>query len=358
MMNSDNTTGVPLSADARRWMDALFVRMFQLLHVFETDNFDESRYRGESAQTFYYDRHAAYFSFFVRNADYFFRARKLLFDDASRELLDQLILFRFLGHLHVRLPFNTSDNRARRAIIDSWKLYDTPDAGLFGPLAVFSVPTEAEDIAVKCWIENVEATFLVRPYYFDRGGESIAPVPGDHVVDAGGCFGDTALAFAQTVGKSGHVYTFDPLPKHCEIMRENFAMNPALSPRISIFEVGVADENRVGSNSHAADGVINPGANVFGGEISTRTIDSLVTEGVLPRIDFVKMDIEGSELGSLMGAEGALRKWTPRLAISLYHRPEDLFTIPLWIDALGCGYRLFLDHYSIHHEETVLYATT
>ena len=95
---------------------------------------------------------------------------------------------------------------------------------------------------------------------------------------------------------------------------------------------------------------------MVGGDLPTRSIDSLVSEGVIERIDFIKMDIEGSELAALMGGEFALRKWKPKLAISLYHRPEDLFAIPIWIESLQCGYRFFLDHYSIHHEETVLYA--
>ena len=53
-----------------------------------------------------------------------------------------------------------------------------------------------------------------------------------------------------------------------------------------------------------------------------------------------------------------IRRWRPNLgAISIYHRPEDFFVIPAWIDSLGLGYRFYLDHYSIHNEETVLYAT-
>ena len=83
----------------------------------------------------------------------------------------------------------------------------------------------------------------------------------------------------------------------------------------------------------------------------------LVAEGVVPRIDFIKVDVEGSELPALVGADAALRQWRPKLAISLYHRPEHFFTIPLWLDSLGIGYRFFLDHYSIHHEETVPFGT-
>jgi FkbM family methyltransferase len=355
MMSETIEAAAPADA-AAKWQDEIIVRMFKLMHSFEPDNFDAVRYRGESPTAFYYERHAAYFSFFLRNVREFHLARSLLGDAESRELFDLIVLFRTLGHMHVRLPFNTPEMRARAAVPDTWKLYDTPDAGMFGPLALFSVPTAGPDIAVKCWKENIEATFLTRPYYFERGGVRVAPSQGDHVIDAGACFGDTALAFAQSVGEAGRVYSFDPLPKHFEIMRENFAMNPSLAPSIAAFDVGLAAENHRAATPDAANGVINPGANVFNFDVSTRTIDSLVDEGALPRVDFVKMDIEGSELGALKGAEVAIRKWKPRLAISLYHRREDLFTIPLWIDGLDCGYRFFLDHYSIHHEETVLYA--
>ena len=85
-------------------------------------------------------------------------------------------------------------------------------------------------------------------------------------------------------------------------------------------------------------------------------MDHLVETSEVPRIDFIKMDIEGSELAALKGGENVLRRDRPRLAISLYHRIDDFFAIPLWIDGLGCGYRFYLEHYSIHGEETVLYA--
>jgi FkbM family methyltransferase len=349
---------VPLrSADAQLWLDELIRRMFQLMHRFEQDNFDAERYRNESANAFFADRHAAYFSFLVRNAADFFRARHLLGDEVSRELYDQLILFRTMGHLHVRLPYSTSELQEHRETADGWRIAETADSGLLGPLAIFSVPWRGAEIRVKCWRENVTAMFLMRQYFLHRDGIAVEPTPGDHVIDAGGCFGDTALAFAHAVGDTGHVYTFDPLPKHCQIMHESFAANPTLASRISVFEVGLSEGDRAGTGPALPAETINPGATAFDEAIPTRAIDSLVTEGAFPRVDFIKMDVEGSELAALKGGVAALRKWKPKLAISLYHRPEDFFAIPLWLDSLHCGYRFFLGHYSIHSEETVLYAS-
>jgi FkbM family methyltransferase len=338
-----------------QWLDALIARMFQLMHNMEQNNFDASRYRNEAPNAFFYDRHAAYFSFVLKHADEFHDARTLLCDDASRGLFDQLVLFRLLGHLHVRLPFNTPENRAKLATAEQWRVEDTRDVSAFGPLSIFRVPGEEHDIRVKGLKENVIWTFLYKQYYFERGGVAIKPERGDRVVDAGGCFGDTALGFADTVGEHGHVYVFDPLPKHCAIMREQLAMNPGLAPRISVFPLGLSDHvNDV--SPLADDGVIDPGARVISPAVPITTIDEVVARGNVPHVDLIKMDIEGSELSALRGAEATIRRWRPKLAISLYHRPEDFFSIPFWIESLGIGYQLFLDHYSIHHEETVLYA--
>jgi len=81
----------------------------------------------------------------------------------------------------------------------------------------------------------------------------------------------------------------------------------------------------------------------------------LVEAGVVERVDMIKMDIEGHELPALRGAERALRRFRPRLAISIYHQWEDYFRIPLYLNELGLGYRFYLDNYTISDGETVLY---
>jgi FkbM family methyltransferase len=296
-------------ADSDAWLRMLIVRMFQLMHHFEPDNFDGGRYQGIAPNTFFFERHADYFGFLLKNARNFFQARCLLSDEQSKALYDRLVLFRILGHMHVRLPFNTPGVLDFDSVTSQWKIEDSNDVGMFGPLAVFAIPTDSGVLRIKCWSGNVAASFLYSQYFFYRDGESIAPESGDEVIDGGGCFGDTALVFANAIGGKGRVHTFDPLKKHCEIMRESFAMHPALAGRISIHEVGLANEDNQGSPSHGRDYTIDPGARVVvGGDLPTRSIDSLVNEGVITRIDYIKMDIEGSELPALIGAEQSLSK--------------------------------------------------
>jgi hypothetical protein len=74
-------------------------------------------------------------------------------------------------------------------------------------------------------------------------------------------------------------------------------------------------------------------------------------------VDFIKMDIEGGELSALLGAAQTIKRFHPTLAISGYHKVEDMIMLPALIRGLDPGYRLYLEHYTIHQEETVIFAT-
>lgn len=58
------------------------------------------------------------------------------------------------------------------------------------------------------------------------------------------------------------------------------------------------------------------------------TIDKLVSELKLERVDFIKMDIEGAEQKAIFGARETLARYRPRMAICVYHLPDDPVTIP------------------------------
>lgn len=73
-------------------------------------------------------------------------------------------------------------------------------------------------------------------------------------------------------------------------------------------------------------------------------------------VGIIKMDIEGFEPLALEGARGLLERQRPALLICVYHRPEHLWTIPLWIYDLNLGYKLSLRHHGASSSETVCYA--
>ena len=61
-------------------------------------------------------------------------------------------------------------------------------------------------------------------------------------------------------------------------------------------------------------------------------------------------------VNALLGAENTIKKWSPKLAISLYHKPEDVLEIPDLLLKLNENYRFALRHYTMSYGETVLYA--
>jgi FkbM family methyltransferase len=73
-------------------------------------------------------------------------------------------------------------------------------------------------------------------------------------------------------------------------------------------------------------------------------------------ITFIKMDVEGAELNALKGAEQTIKKYKPKLAICIYHKPEDVWEIPNLLLEFVPDYKFYIRHYCFSNIETVLYA--
>ncbi|MBQ6133871.1 MAG: FkbM family methyltransferase [Lachnospiraceae bacterium] len=69
------------------------------------------------------------------------------------------------------------------------------------------------------------------------------------------------------------------------------------------------------------------------------------------------MDIEGAEYKALKGAEKTIRKYKPRLAICVYHKPNDIVRLGGLILRMVLEYRFWIRHYTADFCETVLYAS-
>lgn len=58
-------------------------------------------------------------------------------------------------------------------------------------------------------------------------------------------------------------------------------------------------------------------------DVRSTTIDETVRKLNLPQVDFIKMDIEGSERYALKGGRRTIARFGPRMALCIYHRPDD-----------------------------------
>lgn len=278
------------------------------------------------------------------------RAYELLEDEQSRDLFVKLLAYRILGHRHVKLPRNDPQYWELRNSMDRYveKRDTVTQIPVLGSLDLLQI----DGIRFHCHRLAILNTFLLQQYRCTRAGVEVES--GDVVIDGGGCWGDTALYFAQ---RAKRVFCFECIPANLKVLGENLALNPGL--RSSIQVVPKALWNRSGETftfEYLGAGS-RPASSGKGIQVETESIDEFVSKNSLPRVDFIKMDIEGAELEALRGAEQTIRKYHPKLAISVYHDPTHFASIPGWLASLNLGYRLFLDHFTIHSEETVLFAT-
>src|SRR6266852_1368921 len=166
---------------------------------------------------------------------------------------------------------------------------------------------------------------------------------GDIVLDCGANVG----VYTREALKNGAkiVVSIEPAPENIECLRRNFASEIAAG-RVILYPKGVWDKDemlvmRVDPDNSAADSFIirRPGA-VETKQLPLTTIDKLVAELKLDRVDYIKMDIEGAEQRALQGCRDTLGKYHPRMALSAYHVPSDPEKIPELVRAAWPNYRM------------------
>lgn len=295
----------------------------------------------------------------------------MLGDDVSRSILVDVAAFMILGHRHIRLPYHEPELRVRR-----WRMFratshpEHADADLLTALQrdLGHHVVSWFDLApcgppISCCTTREEAyRMCFRPSYVCPHAPDANMRPGDVILSCGGCLGEISLYMAHVAGETGHVHAFEPHPFYMRVLKANLAANPELAARITHVPLGVSSGERkeatfmLDTTSSRILGA-DAGADGHGSvTISLTSLDAYVEEHGLDRVDFIKMDIEGGELDALRGAERTLRRFRPRCAISLYHRPEDMLTLPAFLRDLDLGYRMHLNHHSVCEFETILYA--
>jgi FkbM family methyltransferase len=73
-------------------------------------------------------------------------------------------------------------------------------------------------------------------------------------------------------------------------------------------------------------------------------------------VDFIKLDVEGAELQALQGARKLIERSRPVLALSLYHRPQDLWELPMALSSICEDYRFHVRQHYFNSFDSVLYA--
>lgn len=167
--------------------------------------------------------------------------------------------------------------------------------------------------------------------------------PGDIVLDCGASDGDFTKEALRAGAKL--VVPVEISPHSIECIRRNLKHEIA-DGRVIVYPKGVWDKDdvlllRVSDTNFAANTVVlEPDGAHSDVRVALTTIDKLVSDLKLPRVDFIKMDIEGAEVKALAGAHDTVARFRPRLAIATEHKPDDERTIPAAVRALRGDYRM------------------
>lgn len=191
--------------------------------------------------------------------------------------------------------------------------------------------------------------FARKHQYFNELTKDVLSTTGSYI-DCGAYRGDTIEKYIGSGGKYNKIFAIEADPQNF-IELEKFIHSKGYE-NVLPFNCGAGDMN--GTLNFNIQASKSSSFSKSGTEIEVKKIDSLVGE---EKIKFIKMDIEGSELSALKGAELTIKRDRPALAICVYHKAEDLITIPQFIKSLYEGYRFYLvPHSLVSSTEFVLYA--
>ncbi len=147
--------------------------------------------------------------------------------------------------------------------------------------------------------------------------------PGNYVVDIGANIGYFTAIYSKLVGKNGKVFSFEPLPPLLKLLNKSHASNNwsnvaiypyALSDKKGEVLIDISTINPGGSQLRSADYADQYNALRAGSVVSVlaTTLDELLLDKI-ERLDYIKIDIEGSEHVALKGSMGIIRKFLPKI---------------------------------------------
>lgn len=149
---------------------------------------------------------------------------------------------------------------------------------------------------------------------------------GDYVIDAGANVGMFPIFASQRVNQKGKVFSFEPIPRVQKLLRRNIKLNGIKNTELIPFALGeekaklrlsVPPNNKLAASSGFFD---RGGEEIKAKQIS---LDHFVEQNDLPKVDFIKADIEGMERNFLRGAKEVIKIFKPKIAVCIYHRPND-----------------------------------
>ena len=155
--------------------------------------------------------------------------------------------------------------------------------------------------------------------------------------DLGAYNGDTAKELKARYPSIQKIYALEP-------DRRNFRKLSEYASQLTdteLIPINAAAWNEEAILTFADSGSRNSGAFAKGKqiEVSAISLDSVLAGG---SVDYIKYDVEGAERQAIEGSASTIQIYAPRLSVSVYHRSEDIFALPLQISAIYPDYKFYL----------------
>ncbi|MDD4187834.1 MAG: FkbM family methyltransferase [Bacilli bacterium] len=173
-------------------------------------------------------------------------------------------------------------------------------------------------------------------------------------VDVGAYTGDTVAKYINTFGKNNYkiIYCY-------EMVSDNIKYLNNTIKELDLSNVIIRDKAATNINDKgfiSSEKISSVTQVIEEGDIEVKTVK--IDDDIKGRVTFIKMDIEGGELNALLGLKNKIKKYKPKLAISVYHNNNHLWKIPKILSYLNPKYKFYLRYYggALVPTEYILYA--
>ncbi len=158
------------------------------------------------------------------------------------------------------------------------------------------------------------------------------------VLDGGAYSGDTASALLGVAPSVREIVALEPdrrtFRRLCRYAESE--------SRAVVTPINAALCGEVGFRSFSVSGNRNSTLGVGSFESSRETVKAVTVDSLARAFDYIKLDVEGAEREALLGARETILNRRPELLVSLYHRSEDIFALPLLLRELCPDYDFYL----------------
>ena len=228
-------------------------------------------------------------TFYEEHMEEFLAVRNLLSDEESRRIFDNILSYKLSGDIGFLLDSESDEDEIWQGIIHPETIRAAADLGAYNGDTVRQLLAKGENIHT-IWAMEPDGRNYKKLEAYAEGEMRARVIP----VNAGAWNEETILFF----DKSGN---------------RNASFEKNRSQTLADRPLKVA-------------------------EVKALPLDS-VLDGA--RVDYIKYDVEGSEREALDGSCKTLAEHAPTLLVSLYHRSEDLFALPLHIQKIAPHYKGF-----------------